>query len=90
VPISNSGSGPTDVSYFLASPIGNGCVSLQWSIQGQLASISLVRDNQPIGTPQAASGNINDCPGQGTHVYSLVATGSPGIAVSTARTVVLN
>ena len=85
--ISDGSLGPTDVSYFNATPIGKGCVTLQWSIQGQLSSVGIQRDGQPIGTPQSASGNINDCPGTGTRVYTLIASGSSGSAVSTARTV---
>jgi heat shock protein HslJ len=55
------------------------CVTLQWSVQGDVTRVLLSRNNQPVWDAAPYQGSFNDCPpSAGQYTYVLQATGPGG------------
>jgi arginine/lysine/histidine transporter system substrate-binding protein len=80
----NPAVGAPVIDYLSASPpqitVGQ-CVSIDWSVSGQVSKVALLVNNSPVWDGAPVSGNYPDCPNAaGTRIYTLQASGSGGKA----------
>jgi polar amino acid transport system substrate-binding protein len=82
----NPAEGMPTINHFSASPaqiVVGQCVSVNWSVSGDVSRVALLINNSPVWDYAPVSGTYQDCPGAaGTQIYTLQAFGTSGAPVA--------
>jgi ABC-type amino acid transport substrate-binding protein len=90
----NPASGAPAIDYFSAAPpsiaLGQ-CVTVNWSVSGQVNRVTVLVNNNPAWDYAPVSGSYQDCPAAaGTQVYMIQAFGSGGTSAQQTAVTVQN